>query len=403
MASNKRPSNRAPEVWPRTLLTQLKETATQFPLVSLVGARQCGKTTLCRDAFPGYRYVSLEDPDERRFALEDPRSFLDTYPGASILDEVQHVPELFSYLQSTVDQNPGAGQYILSGSQHFLLNDRISQSLAGRMAVLELHPMSFRELKQREALPEDPLEAILQGGYPNVHVHSIPFDRFYTSYIQTYLERDVRQLTNVRDLSAFQTFLELLAGQAGQELNLHQLAAPVGRDWATLQQWLSVLEASFLVFRQRPYHRNYRKRIIKAPKLYFVDTGLCCALLGIRTKEQLRVHPLYGALFENAVVADIHKEACLRMRKRDTYHWRDRSQYEVDVVLDEAGQPMPVEVKATKTLKPEHQKSVERFRAISGSSLPGVILYGGDKRRTINQTHALPWHDTAVLFDAGMA
>lgn len=387
------------KVWPRSVLGQLKEAAGQFPLIAVVGARQCGKTTLCRSAFPQYRYVTLEDPDERRFAKEDPRGFLETYPSGTILDEVQHVPELFSYLQARADQEQSTGQYILSGSQHFLLNDQISQSLAGRMLVLELHPFSYAELKQAAVLPNDPLEAMVLGGYPNVHARKIPADRFYPAYIQTYLERDVRQLTNVRDLSAFQTFLELLAGQAGQELNLHQLASPVGRDWTTLNNWLSVLEASFLVFRQRPYHKNYKKRIIKAPKLYFVDVGLCCALLGIRNTAQLRSHPLYGALFENAVVSDIYKEACLRMRKRDTYHWRDRSQYEVDVVLDEAGEPMPIEVKATQTLKPDHRKAVERFRSISGSKLQGVLVYGGDQARRIEKTSVLPWHASAKVFD----
>lgn len=390
-----------PTYWSRALEGPLREAAGRFPLVSVSGARQCGKTTLCRAAFPGYRYVSLEDPDERRFATEDPRGFLETWPPGSILDEVQRVPDLFSYLQTAVDLRPESGQYILSGSQHFLLSERVSQSLAGRVAVLELPPLSFAEQDASGGRPQDPLKALLQGGYPNVLARGIPPEQFFPSYLQTYVERDVRLVTNVRDLGAFQTFLELLAGQAGSELNLHHLATASGKDWSTVQQWLSVLEASFLVFRHRPYHRNYRKRLIKAPKLYFTDTGLCCALLGIRTVEHLRQHPLYGALFENLIVADVRKEAAWRLRTSDLYHWRDRSAHEVDLVLEEGGQPMPVEIKATRTPRPEQSAGVERFLALSGTPRPGWLIHGGERERLSGNVRMLPWHATARLFSVG--
>ncbi len=284
----------------RTLLPKLLSQARAFPVVTLTGPRQSGKTTLVRAAFPDMPYVSLEAPDMRQFALSDPRGFLANYPGGVILDEVQHVPDLFSYIQVIVDENRQA-RFILTGSSNFLLMERISQSLAGRTAVLTLLPFSFEELPPG---PEAYEERIFCGGYPPLYDRGLTPTDFYPAYIQTYVEKDVRLLKNIGDLNAFIQFTQLCAGRIGQPINYASLASDAGISPNTAKSWLSVLEAAYVLYRLQPFYRNFNKRLIKSPKLYFYDTGLACSLLGIRSAEQVGLHYLKGALFENLIISE---------------------------------------------------------------------------------------------------
>ena len=313
----------------RILQTKLQELSKKYPIVTLTGPRQSGKSTLLRHAFPDYKYVSLEDPDIRLFATEDPRGFLATYPDKTIIDEAQRVPALFSYLQTHTDREGHEGMYLLAGSHNFLLMENISQSLAGRTAILKLLPFSHAEMANGNILSSSINEEIFTGGYPRLYDKHITPSEFYPYYIQTYVERDVRLMKNIGDLSKFIRFIKLCAGRIGQLLNLSSLANECGVAVSTISTWISILEASYICYLLKPDYNNYAKRLVKTPKLYFYDTGLACSLLDIQTAEQVSSHFLRGGLFENLVINEFVKKSYNQGQEPDLTFWRDSTGNEV--------------------------------------------------------------------------
>ncbi|WP_045222037.1 ATP-binding protein, partial [Desulfonatronum thioautotrophicum] len=321
-----------------------------FPVVTITGPRQSGKTTLARAIFPDKPYFSLEDPDIRQLAMDDPRGFLARMPEGAVLDEVQRAPDILSYLQSHVDERGRMGLFLLTGSQHFGLISDITQSLAGRTAFVELIPFSISELDEAGIRPPSLEDMLFFGGYPPLYDRGLSPGEWMPAYVTAYLERDVRQLLKVQDLDSFQRFLRLCAGRSGQLLNLSSLAADCGITHNTARSWISVLEASFIVFRLRPHHVNFRKRLVKSPKLYFHDSGLLCWLLGIQNAEQIKTHPLRGAIFETLIVSEIKKTCLNRALNIDLYFWRDSNGREIDLVADSGGRLMPLEIKSGQTV-----------------------------------------------------
>ena len=391
---------------PRHLAATLTRANAEYPVVTLTGPRQSGKTTLLRSTFPHHRYVSLEAPDVRRFADEDPRGFLAQFAGPVILDEAQHVPEIFSYIQVLADERGTAGQFILSGSHNFLLMRQITQSLAGRAHIARLLPFSIAELRGLAArepgrlpahAPTDPaLEGewprlAVGGFYPPVHDRGLrPFE-WSSLYFQTYLQRDVRLLTQVGDLEAFRRFVLLCAGRVGQLLNLSSLGNDCGVSHQTARRWLAVLEASFVVFRLPPHHQRFNKRLTKSPKLYFVDTGLLCYLLGIRNAEELAIHALRGAVFENLVIADLLKRCFHAGIEPRLAFWRDHRGNEIDLVVCAAAGPIPVEIKSGATVAADFFKGLRYWRAIAPDPCRGALVYGGDESHLRDDTVVLSW------------
>lgn len=349
-----------------------------FPVITLTGARQSGKTTLARAVFPDRPYASLEDPDIRRLAQDDPRSFLDRFPDGGVLDEVQRCPDIFSYLQTIVDADGRMGLYILTGSQQFGLMSGITQSLAGRAAFIELPPFSVAELIRAGKLPADADTMLLAGCYPPLYDREIPPAAWFGAYVTAYVERDVRQLLKVQDLESFQRFVSLCAGRTAQLLNLSSLATECGITHNTARAWISVLEASYLVFLLRPHHASFNKRLVKMPKLYFYDTGLACWLLGIRTPEQLAMHPLRGSIFETFVTAELAKSQLNQGEPRNLYFWRDSNGNEVDVVVEYGDRLMPIEIKSGKTVNRDFFTGLEKWLALAGrAALNPTLVYGG--------------------------
>ena len=393
----------------RTLAARLKEAATQFPVVTVTGPRQSGKTTLVRAVFKSYDYLSLELPDQRTFALEDPRGFLGQFSGPLILDEVQRAPELFSYIQVLVDEQPGDnGRFILTGSQNFLLLASISQSLAGRCAVLHLLPFSLPELLARKPLSLDALgkrvpknlpppktglmETLFTGFYPRIYDRHLPPQDWLASYYQTYLERDVRNVLNVGDIESFGRFVRLCAGRSGQLLKLSGLAADCGISHTTAKRWLSVLDASFIIALLRPHHRNFGKRLIKSPKLYFLDTGLLCYLLQIHSPEELFHRAERGAVFESLVVSELYKNFAHRGKQPHLHFWRDAAGHEIDIVIDLGTGPVPVEVKSGQTVASDFFNHLAYWREVSGDAdAPAALVYGGDRAFTRSGVPVYPW------------
>ncbi len=363
----------------RQLTPRLLQLAQAFPIITLTGPRQSGKSTLVRAVFPELPYLSLEDPDVRELARQDPRRFLAAYPQGAVFDEVQRMPDLFSYLQGIVDrQPPPAAPYVLTGSQNFLLLDAISQSLAGRTAVLRLLPLSCAELRAAGQLPANPDEIIWRGGYPRLLKPQLSPADFYPSYIQTYLERDVRSILNISDLSAFTRFLRLCAGRIGSPLNLSSLASDCGVAVNTAKAWVSVLEASYVLYLLPPHHANFSKRLIKSPKLYFYDTGLACSLLGIRESAQVASHYLRGGLFENLVLTEILKHYDALGQVAPVYFWQDKTGREVDFLLDQPAGLLALEVKAGLTMSTDYFRQLDYWRGLSGVSAErAYVLYAG--------------------------
>lgn len=386
----------------RTLLPVLLRAAEQYPVVTLTGPRQSGKTTLCRQAFGDKAYISLEPLETRIFALEDPRGFLSQFPSGAILDEVQQVPDLMSYLQDRVDRDPAPGQFILTGSQHFGLSQTISQSLAGRTAVLHLLPPGLDELRRFPDPPKDLFSTLFAGAYPRIHDQGIPPGRWLSDYLATYVQRDLRQVLKVGDLMTFTSFLRLCAGSTGQELNLSRLAADAGITQPTAKAWLSVLETSFLGFRLPPWHTNLRKRWVKAPKFHAFDSGLACHLLGIQSPDQLRTHPLRGALFESWVAAEVMKLYYHQGRQPSAYHLREVSGREVDLVLEDGPRLRLVEVKSGQTLDGSWVEPLLSFQQDltarpASSAIEAALIYGGDQPQTRRGVTILPWESVTSL------
>ncbi|MCH8486317.1 MAG: ATP-binding protein [Candidatus Cyclonatronum sp.] len=362
----------------RDLTRKISGLIKKFPMLAVLGPRQSGKTTLLRALFPAYAYVNLELPETRAFAASDPRGFLERYQKGVILDEIQNVPDLFSYLQVFTDERGINGEYVLTGSQHFLMMEQISQSLAGRVALLYLMPFSARELHQGEK-PQNWERLIFYGGYPRIFDQDIHPADFYPAYIQTYIERDVRKLQNVANLNQFRKFLMLLAGRAGQLLNVNSLAADAGISNHTAEAWIRLLEASFIVFRLPPYFKNFNKRVIKSPKLYFCDTGLLCSLLGLRRQADAELHFMRGALFENLVLLEFRKFLSNAGEKPDLYFWRDSNQNEIDLLFERNGSLHACEIKSGKTITKDYFKGLAKFQKIQPESRLHLI-YGGDEQ-----------------------
>ncbi|MCK6405330.1 MAG: ATP-binding protein [Rhodocyclaceae bacterium] len=368
----------------RDITAELQRSAAEYPAVTILGPRQSGKTTLARKTFPDKPWVSLEDPDVRMAAEADPRGFLGQFPDGVILDEVQRLPELLSYLQGVIDREGGKGRFILTGSHQPRLHEVVSQSLAGRTAVLTLWPFSLAELRRYAPLT-DPFELIVRGCYPRVHEEKLDSRRFYNSYLQTYVERDVRALIQLRDLSAFQKFLVLLAGRIGQVVNLASLANDVGVSAPALRQWLSVLKASYLVFELPPWFENIGKRLIKSPKLYFADAGLAAFLLGIHTAEQASRDPLRGNLYENLIVADVQKQLCNAGTRPELYFYRDTHGNEVDLLVRHGRALLPVEIKSSRTFSLDFLKGISRFKAAAGHGVAdGFVLFNGENAHAVH-------------------
>jgi predicted AAA+ superfamily ATPase len=395
---------------PRTLLPTIRLVATEYPVVSLTGPRQSGKTTLVRAAFPRHSYVSLEEPDSRAFALEDPRGFLGRYREPVILDEVQRAPELFSYIQPIVDEDDQPGRYILSGSKSFLQMRSISQSLAGRSAILHLLPLSLAELTGHQTVPAervgldlpsdttalglDLMQTLFRGFYPRIHDKALQPRRWLRSYYQTYVERDVRELLNVGDLEAFGRFMRLCAGRSGQLLNLTSLGNDCSISHTTARRWLSILEASFLIHLLRPHHRSFGKRLIKSPKLYFLDTGLLCYLLRLRSADDLRDHPLRGSIFETLIVSELVKSSLHRGEEPDLYFWRDATGHEVDLLIDRGTTLVPLEIKSGETVSASFLKGLGYWRELAGDpEHPAALVYGGDQAFRRSGVTVYRWWD----------
>lgn len=360
----------------RIAAQKLQNLAATFKAVAVTGARQSGKTTLVKELFAHKPYVSLESPDVRAMALDDPRGFLKGYPQGAVLDEVQRVPELFSYLQEILDNSREKGLFILTGSNNFLLQQNITQTLAGRIAYLHLLPFSLAELANAGLLPRDDNTLMLKGFYPPIYDQNIPAQEWSRNYIRTYVERDVRQLKAIPDLIVFERFMRLLAGRNGQELNYSALAVEVGVDAKTITSWVGILESSFIVFLLRPHHRNFNKTIVKRAKVYFHDTALVCSLLGISDTVQLVNHPLRGAIFEGMVVAEMLKRRENLGLPNDLYFWRSKAGHEVDVLVDRAGQLFPIEIKSGMTVHPDHMRNLRYYMNLSGEA-HGALLHAG--------------------------
>jgi predicted AAA+ superfamily ATPase len=379
---------------PRQAQQAATRLARGFPVVAITGPRQAGKTTLARDLFSQHAYVSLEDPEQRSFALEDPRGFLARFRGGVILDEVQRCPQLFSYLQGVVDERPVMGQFVLTGSQQFGLQSAISQSLAGRVGLLQLLPFSMAELAQAGRLPEDLDTLLLTGGYPPLYDRDLSPDLWFPSYVATYVERDVRQMLAVRDLDRFQRFVRLCAARSGQLLNLSSLASDAGISHVTAREWLTVLEASYLVFRLPPYHSNFGKRLVKTPKLYFLDVALAAWLLGIRDRDAISIHAQRGALFETLVVSEFVKMRFHAAQPIDLYFWRDNVGLEVDLLFEIGNALQAIECKSGSTFASDWLASLNRWQSLTSStSRTPWIVYGGSDSYQRQGAQVLSWRD----------
>ncbi len=380
----------------RTIEEHLREASTLYPVVTLTGPRQSGKTTTCQRVFGDHAYVTLEAPDHRSFARDDPRGFLGQFSGGAILDEVQHTPELLSYIQERVDADPEPGRFILTGSQHFALSGQIAQSLAGRTAVLHLLPPSREELLRFDNAPETLWETLFTGAYPRILDRKIPPRRWLADYMATYIERDVRQVLRVGELGTFSDFVRLTAGRTSAELNLSDLGADVGISHNTAKAWLSVLETSFLVFRAPALTANFRKRRVKAPKIHFLDSGLVCYLLGIESASQLVTHPLRGPVFESWVASEIDKARVHRGLEARISHLRLTRGLEVDVVVESGPRLIAVEAKSSATASASFFKHLLTF-AEEMEARPGVtevirrVVYGGDATQARSAGELLSW------------
>lgn len=386
----------------RKLSSKLLDLSSQYPIVTLTGPRQSGKTTLLRAIFPEYSYVNLEFPDDRKFALTDPRNFLSSLGEKAIIDEAQYVPDLFSYIQGIVDEKKQPGQFILSGSQNFLQMESINQSLAGRAAVLNLLPLSLGEAQatQNKLSIED---LLFHGFYPRIYQENLSPRDWHPNYIQTYIERDVRQLKNIQDLNTFQLFLSMCAARTGQLLNLSNLANDCGITHNTAKAWISILETSFIVLLLRPHHKNFNKRLVKMPKLYFYDTGLACSLLQIPDAKSLATHHLRGALFESLIISDLAKQFVNKGLRPPLFFWRDNVGHEIDCLIDFKQRLTPIELKSGKTINDDYFKNLAYWQKLANHDAEeSLVIYAGDKTEKRKYGNVLSWrklaHDDWEIF-----
>ena len=373
----------------------VRELAANYPAVIITGPRQSGKTTLARASFPHKHYVSLEHLDTRQFAREDPRLFLDRYSSGAVLDEVQHTPHLFSYMQERLDTDPTPGKYVLTGSQRLGINSEITQSLAGRAAYLELLPFSMSEI--RETIAEYSLDRVLFSGlYPPVYDRELDPAIWAQNYVRSYVERDVRKVLNIRDLDTFQRFLRLCAARTGQLLNFSGLASDAGITHNTAREWISVLQATYIVFLLRPHHSNFSKRVIKSPKLYFHDTGLAAWLINIEGETHMNISSMRGPLFENLIVSELLKTRYNTGRTSNLFFWRDRTGHEIDAVVQDGENLIPVEMKSGKTLVSDSFKTLKWWKELASQDL-AYLIYGGDETYSRSAAEVVSWRNTEAL------
>lgn len=383
---------------PRNIANAIQRLATKFPIVALTGPRQAGKTTLLKHLFPGYQYVSLENPDVREHALKDPRGFLQSWEEKIIFDEVQLVPPLFSYLQGIVDDRKMMGQFILSGSQNFLLMKSITQSLAGRVAMCKLFPLDISEMKQAALLDNNLEKSIYAGFYPAVHDRGLEQQDFYPNYVETYLERDVQSLITPGNMRQFQTFMRMCAGHVGQMVNYSQLANSCGISVPTAKEWLSILERSYILFTLPPYFKNFNKRLVKTPKLYFYDSGLACYLLGIQQSNYIETYYQKGALLENLVIAEMVKMTYHQGKRPAFYFWRDNHQVEMDLIWEDALKLNLLEVKYSQTMSGHFIKPYRQFSELVGEELGKMFLvYSGEGGLSFEKVSVFNWKELDAI------
>ena len=381
----------------RALTEETFETAKEFKIVCVIGPRQSGKTTMCKQLFIEKAYVNLEDPDVLLVAKTNPKAFLAKYPKGAIFDEVQRIPELFNYLQGIVDSSDEMGQFILSGSNNFLMQQNISQSLAGRVGYIELLPFSLSELEASNIQNESLNKQILEGFYPDIIRKKSSASRWITNYIRTYLERDVRLIRNIGDILLFSKFLKICASRTSQLLNMSSIAKELGVEHKTLDAWLSVLESSYILYRLPPYFNNFNKRLIKSSKIYFYDTGIVCHLLGIRSLEGLQKSNYYGAIFENFIVSEIIKNRKNKEQFGEVYFYRDSTGNEVDVLIENEGNLIPIEIKSAGKIQKEHHKNLKWFQKVFRQE-GGVLLYAGNENESFpNEIEQLSWTNVKDL------
>lgn len=378
---------------PRTASQKALQYAAQYPVVTITGPRQSGKTTLCEMTFPEKDYVSLEDVDERHFAQQDPRGFLSRFPHGAVIDEIQRVPDLLSYIQTIVDHQKETGFFILTGSQQFELLEGISQSLAGRSAFIRLLPLTLHEAYDTKNAGLSLDKVLYTGFYPRIFNRNLNPTEAMLFYVNTYVERDLRMLLNVKDLSIFEIFLKLCAGRTGQVLNLSSLGNDCGINHSTAKNWISVLEASYIIKLLRPYYKNFNKRLIKSPKLYFLDTGLASFLLDIQNETQLATHPLKGALFESYVISESLKHRFNSGKTDNLYYFRDNIGNEVDLICDHGIHLDAVEIKSGRTIASDHFKGLNYLSNLAESLKNSHLVYGGDQSHVMNQVNVVAWKD----------
>ena len=366
----------------------------EFPIIAILGPRQSGKTTLSKKVFKDYEYVSFEDYDVREFAENDPRGFLDRYKEHIIFDEIQRVPKIISYLQTHIDKQKKNGTIIITGSHNFLLMEQISQSLAGRVGITKLLPFSIKEIVQLNINKDD---LIFKGFYPRIYDQEIRAETFYKNYISTYIEKDIRQIKKITKLDVFIKFMKLLAGRTGQELNLASLGEECGVSHNTILEWISVLEASFIVYRLKPYYKNYNKRLVKKPKLYFTDTGLVCSLLGIKKKEELDYHFLKGGIFETFIINEVLKANYNIGERFEIFYWRDNHKKEIDLIIDLGIKQFAIEIKSSGTVNEKYFDGLKYWRELTQTNTEDLyLIYGGIENMKRNEMNVVSWNN---IFD----
>ncbi len=385
----------------RNIDERLRYFASKLPVITILGPRQSGKTTIAKATFPEHIYISFEDIDRRLFASSDPRRFLREYENAHglILDEIQHVPDLLSYIQTYVDQEKKNGYFILTGSQNFLVMQTISQTLAGRMAVLTLLPLSIQELLENNLIKTYE-QALFYGGYPRIFEQQLLPNEWYPAYILNYIERDARQITQLVDLGAFQRFIKLCAGRTGQLINISSLATDAGVNTQTAKSWLSILQASYIIVLLQPHFTNFSKRLIKSPKLYFLDTGVACNLLEIRSEQDLTTHYLRGGLFESMIISELHKQYYNRGIQPGLYFWRDSHGHEMDCIIDRGSKLTPIEIKAGETIDTSYFDGLEYWNTLSQSDPEqGYVIYGGKENQSRSKGNVISWKSIHKIID----
>lgn len=383
-------------MYKRILTDKLKVLFQKFPIIAILGPRQSGKTTLAKECFAHLPYINLEDIALRVAISQDLKGFLSNYPNGAIIDEIQCLPELLSYLQLEVDKQDKPGLFVITGSHQILLNEKIAQTLAGRVAILTLLPLTSKELEITEQSNIN--EVMLKGFYPRLHRYEIyPID-FYPSYIQTYVEKDIRQIKNITNLEQFKRFIQLCAGRVGQLLNISSLANECGISQITAKEWLGVLEMSFIVYALKPYHNNYNKRIVKTPKLYFYDTGILCSLLGIQSADQLQSHYARGSIFENLVISEVRKYIYCQGKIPMVFFWRDKLGREIDLIIEDGANLIPIEIKSGQTIHNNLTKNLDYWKQLAHVN-EGYIVYSGNDEIMLNENKVVNWIKIKDMLD----